>query len=405
MQKLTNDPAERKPPRFVKLDKNLCNYPIARDARLRPRWRKSGSYLLTELAGEERIELQLPANVPAGLKRFPTAFDFNVLMVLLRQAQVERTNKIQFRSYNRILKAMRLPPQSRERAKVRSALRLWSVLGFNFRQWWDASPAFKDEGGVPSWHDHRARGLPGKNRWQKRAILKQLPPPRMRGSVRRSLPPPIEMLDGLRMRIAAAWLPKVYFERMVLPLPQRAAAQNLVLWLIGGSKWSERLEKYDMTKYKFDDDDPEVSRYQLRLLYKKTALRHSNRTVALQRAMKEAEAWFDVHGGHLGWMDRECWPEADNTVIFFVWRPKTKLEPEPEPEEQFEEQQPEEQQEPPETRDPSPKTRAAKEWERSEPGEFVYEPEPPNEISDFELEQEEFVERHNARRREQGDFD
>jgi hypothetical protein len=237
---------------YVKLCKN-CNFPMARDARLAPRWRKSkpnGLLWLADLGGEERIQLALPLDVDEQLKRFPTAFDMNVLLFLLRQTEFERSDEIKFRSLNAMMKVMRLPLQSREREKLRSSLQFWSQLMVRFAEWWDTNKHKDGERGVRVWYRPAGRlKVGGKlHKWRARER-------RVRGKVCMILPPPIEQQDGWRLRISSEWLVLAhrFYELIPLPLPQRAAAQNLCVWLLGG--------KHELS---YDDDDEPYIQAKLR---------------------------------------------------------------------------------------------------------------------------------------------
>ena len=80
-----------------------------------------------------------------------------------------------------------------------------------------------------------------------------------------------------------------YYEKLPLPLPRTAAAQNLVL-CVSASKM--RLDPEDF-------DSWHTGPRSVRSLTRKLGVNHSTRNLVLQNALDEAEAWFRQHGGML----------------------------------------------------------------------------------------------------------
>ena len=68
---------------FAQVDRNLMNYPLARDPRVKASWSKSKTgRWFCDLPGDERIRLWLAHGADARLKRLPSAFDVNVLLLV-----------------------------------------------------------------------------------------------------------------------------------------------------------------------------------------------------------------------------------------------------------------------------------------------------------------------------------
>src|SRR5262249_46870421 len=97
--------------RQLKLNKNLCNYPIARSARSQGRWRSDHHGYWCQLPGEDCIELALPSDTPREKRRIPTGFDMNVLYRLLaavQEAAPERVLHLRFSSRAAFLRELHL---------------------------------------------------------------------------------------------------------------------------------------------------------------------------------------------------------------------------------------------------------------------------------------------------------
>jgi hypothetical protein len=220
MAKLSEHPAKGKSgsKRSAKLNKNLLNYTIARALAGAP-WRKSeksGRWLCES----RTLRMSLPA---AAGRRWPNAFDMEALFALLRLAQLQGSSTVCFASHNAMLKAMGQGRLARNYHKLEQALALWQVLKVSFASWYDASGSIYEA----RWSDKLKKSV-------------QVPVHKVhgQGNLARTLPPPIEAMhtdsDGsLSITLSSTWcaLADRYYERVPLPLPQRAAAMNLVLKL------------------------------------------------------------------------------------------------------------------------------------------------------------------------------
>lgn len=173
--------------RYLKLDRNLLNYPIARDGHLRTHWRKSVKTGRRLCDFGETLSIRLPADVDAKHKRWPTAFDMNVLFALIRQAQVTRSQTITLPSRTSLLRMMGMAKKSSNYRKLDDAIALWQVLSVRFI------------------NGYVSRGEERGFTW----------------------PPPIQSMQSGRLTINRKWLPnKKYYTRVPLPLPGNALAQN-----------------------------------------------------------------------------------------------------------------------------------------------------------------------------------
>ena len=187
---------------FAQVDRNLMNYPLARDPRVKAIWSKSKTgRWFCDLPADERIRLRLAHGADARLKRVPSAFDVNVLLLVFARAQIQGDPVVTFPSRAAIFQALGL---SLNRAgyceRVDAALAFWSALTIRM-----------------PWHPDN-KTMPYK-----------------------TMPPPIEVAcrkgSALTVTVTPAWrdLGKKktgYFKQVPLPLPHDAATQNLVLSLL-----------------------------------------------------------------------------------------------------------------------------------------------------------------------------
>ena len=174
--------------RSVQVNKNFCNYPLACDPRTRQRWRRSrpSGFWLCDLPGDDRIRFQIERDGAADLRHCPTAFDINVLLLVLGMAQDRGKRTVALPSSGAILKALGRGVDSGNRRLLKTALQYWNALSI----WFDC------------WHQ----------KGKKKRVTK-------------TLPPPIQSLadDGrqLKVTIREEWLAlnEGYFTTLHLPLP------------------------------------------------------------------------------------------------------------------------------------------------------------------------------------------
>jgi hypothetical protein len=101
--------------RSVQLNKNLGNYPLARDARTRQLWRRSnsGPWWWSKLHGEPRIQFRIPRDAAPALRHAPTPFDMNLLFLLMSEAQATKKSALEFTSTAAMLHASSAPSAPR----------------------------------------------------------------------------------------------------------------------------------------------------------------------------------------------------------------------------------------------------------------------------------------------------
>jgi hypothetical protein len=259
---------------FVIIDKNLCNYPLARDKRTSTgiKWtkgKKTGDWL-APLPGDARITLRLPQEVKD--RRAPTAFDMNVLFLLLAEARRTNHAEIEFRSHTEILKALRYGVDAENLRRVGAALTLWSCLTIKHHSWYFPKTALE----------------------KARHGMMRLPPPITK----------VRLRDGVRITINGAWLRRssAYWEKVPLPLPRQAPAQNLVLCLLTSISYGDVGDDGSMVSWKRT----------IRQLCRKLGLNHTTRNRVLARSIAEAENWFTRQAGHLTNAQR------DGQIVFVI---------------------------------------------------------------------------------------
>ncbi|MDO9411983.1 MAG: hypothetical protein Q7T81_05340 [Pseudolabrys sp.] len=282
--------------RFAPINRNFCNFPMARDARLEIDWRRSektGVWLL-DLPGDRSLQYRLPEHTPKRLLRWPTAFDVNVLVLLLSEAKRRDSNEIQFPSYAAALKMLDYSVTPRHRQKLKNSLHLWSMLMIWFEKWYvPVKSRYIDNDTGEVFSDYR------KGRRKDYSINQ------IGKREKKLLSPPIETLDTgegrIRISITDEWreFGQRYFAQAPLPLPRDAVAQNLALAVL--TTYSER-------------DGGDVWHRQIRPLCRKIGLNHHNRAARLRLALDAVSDWFDEHGGQFLWH----WPRGDNKINLAV---------------------------------------------------------------------------------------
>jgi hypothetical protein len=279
---------------FAPLTRNICNYPIARDARLKLQWRqseKTGRWLC-HLPEDDAIQFKLPPDTPKRQRRWPTAFDVNLLLLLLCEAKRQSTAYLEFRSYSALLKALGYSCEPRNRDKVKAALSLWSALSIRFAKW-RVPPEYVFVRGNREFSEYQS-GTSKKLKHQARYETRVLPPPIAEKS---------EQRGSIQITISKEWrgLAKRYYQRVPLPLPREAAAQNLALAVLTSLR--------DDMPYGHGDRS-------VRNLCRKIGLSAHNSAHKLRKAIEAVKDWFAEHGGVLV-VD---WPRGGSTVMLNLHR-------------------------------------------------------------------------------------
>ena len=247
-------------PTYVGINRNFLNYPLARDIRCETDWKwlKGRECWLCRYA-DDRLRVYLPGDVDDDLRRCPTPFDLSVLWLLIATAQMQDRRVISFPSLSAIVRLLGASVETRNRRKVDDALDLWSIISVRFERWYaqtheECEPKYK----------------------------------------RRTFAPPIRSIEetrsgGLQIKMRDAWITpdRGFYAKIPLPLPRSAAAQNLVLYLMT----ARRIEV---------DDGKEVTRPMWRsTICRIIGVTHKTGYQVLAGAIKNAQKWFERHGGNL----------------------------------------------------------------------------------------------------------
>lgn len=286
---------------FVIVNRNLMNFPLARDARAKLHWHRSPDGWYCDLPGQDRLQLQFPDSSTKQARRAPTAFDTEALFRLFSEAKKRDSSELEFASFSALLKSFGYGVDARSRRKVKRALTLWSDLSLWFGQWY-APPRYRyldKTGGV---YAHWRKGR------EKQHVADET-----NGSMQ--LPPAIRVLEfgpGYRVRIMISrkWLGQwaAYYKRVPLPLPTDATTQNLLLNVLtlppvrGLADWrrSQRVRR-DKDDPEMDDPERVCAPRRILALCRNCGLTHHNRSIKLSRSIEMVQAYFKRHGGHLTW--------------------------------------------------------------------------------------------------------
>jgi hypothetical protein len=256
--------------RHAQVNKNLYNYPLARDPHTRQHWRRSGDLWLCNLPGDDRIEFSLESDADESLRRVPTAFDMNVLFLLLGEAQDRESDTIAFSSSAVMLKALNATVDCRNRRRLKSSLQYLHSVSIRYECWHEV----------------------GKDK-----------------RITKTLPPLIETLhpNGRQATLRKEWLDinKLYFQKVCLPLPANAAGQNLVLALIVSRDSHAVVDVGTMGAFKFTR--------KVRTICRKIGLNHSARNRELTNIIdRHARSYFKGQRLELA----PIWDEPNITFYF-----------------------------------------------------------------------------------------
>jgi hypothetical protein len=182
---------------YVQFNKNLMNYPLARDPHLRAKWKHDRKQKVwwCELPGQPHVRLRLPKNTDKAALRLPSGFDMNVLCLFLMTAHSRGFDTVKFASRTEVLKRLEVSVSTANRVKLDAAIELWRALSIRHLNWYVTK-------------DVRERRL---------------------------LPPPIVDYqrdeEGLAVELHPTWLhlQKGYLAKVPMPLPVEGAEQNMIL--------------------------------------------------------------------------------------------------------------------------------------------------------------------------------
>jgi hypothetical protein len=275
---------------FAAVSKNLCNYPLARDRRM-SKWRwwrgsRTGRWF-GQYPGDDRIRCEFAGGIDPVLRRCPSAFDVNVLFLLLATAQHRNNDRVVFESRSAMLRALRYGCDPRNLDRLAQALIFWNEASIRFGRWYH-----------PRKH---GRGLSDDGRAKRNGGY----------NAAKLLPPPLKSLSfaergRVELQLDHAWLELHrggFFEKVPLPLPRESAAQNRVLCLLASLA--------------ADHESDEITYPRgVRKLCRKLGLDHSRRNRVLVHALRSAAAWFKQHGGDLDHVTK------NGRIVFIMKRPK-----------------------------------------------------------------------------------
>jgi len=237
------------------LNKNLMNYPVARDPRTPTHWSKSNGRWVAKLPLEDRILLTLPADAPENVKRVTSGFDLGVLLQLIAEVQRSGLATVDL-SNGELVRRMELEERSRYRQAVGASLQYLSWIGFEFDRWYIVGGKYE----------------------------------------RKVLPPPIAAMKGQSITLHPDWMRLVlpqskrkrgYVERIWAALPLDAYEQNYHLMVLASA-----------VKGQVEDIEFYYERGQSAFA-RKIGLSRKNRRPRLRAHSEKVEAWWSAHGGML----------------------------------------------------------------------------------------------------------
>jgi hypothetical protein len=284
--------------RQLKLNKNLCNYPIARSARTKGRWRPDDHGPWCRLPGEDRIELALPPGTPREKHRIPTGFDMNVLYRLLaaeQEAAPERAVRhlVFFRSRAAFLRELHLTNTEKNYRRLLESFGLWSRLSIHF-------VSCPERGLKAPWHVPSSKDHP-----EGRRIAKSLPPP-----IRR-----FERRDReIVVQLHEDWIdlakPERYFAQIPFPLPHEATVQNMALWHLAWVGWGK---------------EQATAPFKWRTVCRKIGLRPEKEK--FKQIFKRMSEWFELRGGGSYYLHDGDEPATESAIkpgeFFSLWKSPT----------------------------------------------------------------------------------
>lgn len=282
-----------KPPRYVTLNRNLGNFPLARDPRRKADWQLSKSWWGCALPGDERIHLYLPGSWSHDQCRLPSGFDMAVLCQLLATARLTEKDAVTVAGVADLLRLLGVADNWLHRRRVKDALELWQALHLTFDQWYVAHPVRAHQ-------------------------MVKLRPPLM--------PVQATTRRAQCFKLDADWLrwQATFFEKIRLPLPVNAAAQNIVLTV--------RCGVGVLSDDPADNFSGRRFAARVHVYARKIGLEHRHRTT-LQKALDEASSWYvDNKGMLLAFFQdgrivlKETIPEVANQYLAKVPEPVALVE-------------------------------------------------------------------------------
>ena len=142
MHSISVKASKHKRKKYVRVDNNLGNFPLARSDKTRPDLHLSEDdqeHHECKLPGDDRITVRLPLNVADDLKRCPNGFDTALLFLLMGETDFSKGTRLTFSSISSMLRMLDLPTVSANRERVLNSLRYWSVVAIRFEQWYHGS--------------------------------------------------------------------------------------------------------------------------------------------------------------------------------------------------------------------------------------------------------------------------
>jgi hypothetical protein len=205
---------------YVQINKNLMNYPLARDPHVRAKWTYSKKRKLwwCEVPGQPKLRLRLSKDTPEAARRLPSGFDMNVLFLCVMVAHLRKSDSVTFASRTEVLKRLEVSVSTANMRKLDAALELWTALKIRHLKW------YLNKGEYAS----------------------------------RVLPPPITSLvrkgDAILITLHDDWLhlQKGYLTKVPMPLPPNSAEQNMILkaaaWRVKGKNLRGRRREWSVKK-------------------------------------------------------------------------------------------------------------------------------------------------------------